>query len=226
MKEIKSNYPQDLNVNYNMCIASILTFPFLVGGNHYYIIAISFAQAILPMEKYPHGLPVDGSDWDSLLENLCYTGSAVFNWDYESAPSKTLLQILRNNKRVVLVTGLPPISAKRITEFNNIRELRVGGSGYWSYDTESIKEFSVRVNEDVEYIEHLYGDHVIVNCSKMREFTGEDLQEMLFGTKSLVLAAARPSLKIAMVTACIANDVVPMVTSHLGKCFVIAQYFV
>ena len=100
--------------------------------------------------------------------------------------------------------------------------------GYLRVGNETIEMAVARHDTYISRLKKTFDHDVIVDCNKMQEFTREDLDEMLFGTRQLILANAGPFLKVSMVTACIASGVPPIVSSHLGKClelFSLRLYF-
>lgn len=166
--------------------------------------SVSFAQAIIPKSAYPDGLDVNKSE-EALLKDLCYVGSAFYAEDHR--------EVLQNaNKRTVLITGMPIHQAA----YQGRACLPAMTGKDWTLHGDTVEEMKDReMYDNVEEAHEIYGDYAVADGTLLQSATPEDLAEMLFGTEQLVVAKASPLVKVNLLSACIANDVIPVFTSSL-----------
>ena len=172
---------------------------------------MAHAYKIIPKNEYPEGFPAP-SDSTPMLRDLCYLGSMFFELQFSF--NKGLLR--SKDERFVFITGNTPFIASEIE-----RSTLKMSKDWFRIGRETHKQAHKRLEASFPRLSlasvKKSPTNIIVDCSNMDQFTLDDLQEMLLGTNQLILANASPLLKVSMVTACIANGVPPIVSSHLSK---------
>lgn len=134
--------------------------------------------------------------------------------------SASIKSAIGAGKRIVIITG----SSSQLALYIGEKLMGIGLDKEWTHQRDTkeqmLQEMADHIGDDygdpMAIAKDKFGHYVVVDGSKLGSHaTAEDLEEMLFGTKQIIIAKAPPQVKIDLLTACWENNVVPVLTSSI-----------
>ncbi|UYV72412.1 ATP1A1 [Cordylochernes scorpioides] len=156
---------------------------------------IGFCDYKLPSAKFPKDYPFDPDEQNFPLENLRFLGLISMIDPPRAAVPDAVAKCRSAGIKVIMVTGDHPITAKAIAK----------AVGIISEGNETIEDIAQRMNvavEDVDPEMQKQAKAAVVHGSELRDFTTEQLDEVLLNHTEIVFARTSPQQKLFIVEGC------------------------
>lgn len=167
---------------------------------------IGFCDLKLPIDKFPSGYKFDGDDPNFPLEGLRFLGLVSMIDPPRAAVPDAVAKCRSAGIKVIMVTGDHPITAKAIAK----------SVGIISEGNETVDDIAARKGIPAEKVDPREANVAVIHGGELREFTEEQLDEVLKYHKEIVFARTSPQQKLIIVEGCQRQGAIVAVTGD-GK---------
>uniref|UniRef100_A0A8C6U157 Sodium/potassium-transporting ATPase subunit alpha n=1 Tax=Neogobius melanostomus TaxID=47308 RepID=A0A8C6U157_9GOBI len=163
---------------------------------------LGFCHFNLPDDQFPEGFAFDAEEVNFPTENLCFVGLMAMIDPPRAAVPDAVGKCRSAGIKVIMVTGDHPITAKAIAK----------GVGIISEGNETVEDIAIRLNVPVSDINPRDAKACVVHGGDLKDFTSEELDEILKNHTEIVFARTSPQQKLIIVEGCQRQGAIVAVT--------------
>ena len=153
---------------------------------------IGFCDMKLPKSKFPKGFPFDSDEVNFPLHDMRFLGIISMIDPPRAAVPDAVAKCRSAGIKVIMVTGDHPITAKAIAR----------SVGIISEGNETSEEIAKRLNIPLDQVDHKQAKAIVVTGDQLREFSSEELDDVLRDHPEIVFARTSPQQKLIIVEGC------------------------
>ncbi|KAG0719289.1 Sodium/potassium-transporting ATPase subunit alpha [Chionoecetes opilio] len=153
---------------------------------------LGFCDYILPSDKYPLGYPFDADNINFPVHGLRFVGLMSMIDPPRAAVPDAVAKCRSAGIKVIMVTGDHPITAKAIAK----------SVGIISEGNETVEDIAQRLNIPIKEVDPREAKAAVIHGSELRDFTSEQLDDILIHHTEIVFARTSPQQKLIIVEGC------------------------
>merc|ERR1712123_250378 len=153
---------------------------------------LGFAQVFLDEVDCPKGFAFDTEEINFQTENLTFVGLMSMIDPPRAAVPDAVAKCRSAGIKVIMVTGDHPITAKAIAR----------SVGIISEGNKTIQDIANQRGCDVSQVDKREATAAVVNGAQLRDFTEQDIDDVLKYHKEIVFARTSPQQKLIIVDGC------------------------
>lgn len=153
---------------------------------------LGFCDYPLSTDKYPLGFPFDAENVNFPVSGLRFVGLMSMIDPPRAAVPDAVAKCRSAGIKVIMVTGDHPITAKAIAK----------SVGIISEGNETVEDIAQRLNIPVKEVDPREAKAAVVHGSELRDFTSDQLDEVLLHHTEIVFARTSPQQKLIIVEGC------------------------
>lgn len=153
---------------------------------------IGFCYLPLPASQFPLGFQFDNESVNFPVENLTFLGLMSMIDPPRAAVPDAVAKCRSAGIKVIMVTGDHPITAKAIAK----------SVGIISEGTATVEDIAERLSIPVEKVDPREAKAIVVHGSDLKEYTQEQLDDVLRDHTEIVFARTSPQQKLIIVEGC------------------------
>ncbi|PIO27199.1 hypothetical protein AB205_0026880, partial [Aquarana catesbeiana] len=159
-------------------------------------------QSYMSAENFPRGFKFDTDEVNFPLTGLCFIGLISMIDPPRAAVPDAVGKCRSAGIKVIMVTGDHPITAKAIAK----------GVGIISEGNETVEDIAARLNIPVNQVNPREAKACVVHGSDLKDFTSEQLDDLLKNHTEIVFARTSPQQKLIIVEGCQRQGAIVAVT--------------
>ncbi|PIO27200.1 hypothetical protein AB205_0026880, partial [Aquarana catesbeiana] len=163
---------------------------------------VGFCQSYMSAENFPRGFKFDTDEVNFPLTGLCFIGLISMIDPPRAAVPDAVGKCRSAGIKVIMVTGDHPITAKAIAK----------GVGIISEGNETVEDIAARLNIPVNQVNPREAKACVVHGSDLKDFTSEQLDDLLKNHTEIVFARTSPQQKLIIVEGCQRQGAIVAVT--------------
>ncbi|XP_015785095.1 sodium/potassium-transporting ATPase subunit alpha [Tetranychus urticae] len=163
---------------------------------------IGFCYLTLPKDKYPPGFQFDPDEANFPLDGLNFVGLVSMIDPPRAAVPDAVAKCRSAGIKVIMVTGDHPITAKAIAK----------AVGIISEGSETVDDIALRKGIPVEEVNPKEAKAAVIHGGELRDFTPDQLDEVLANHREIVFARTSPQQKLIIVEGCQRQGAIVAVT--------------
>ncbi|XP_054161209.1 sodium/potassium-transporting ATPase subunit alpha-3-like [Oppia nitens] len=164
---------------------------------------IGLCDKFLPVDRFPYDFPFDADDTENFpMTGLRFVGVVSMIDPPRPAVPDAVAKCRQAGIKVIMVTGDHPITAKAIAR----------AVGIISDENETREEMADRLAIGVDKVDPTLCKAAVVHGSQLKDFTADDLDQVLANHTEIVFARTSPQQKLIIVEGCQRQGAIVAVT--------------